>query len=106
MSDIKIPATAVVDFSYPAGTVLGKMRYKLIDSRGTALTFQDIDVPPSGVLPEVDFLGQPVGHYTLSIQRMSAASSAVGPEYTQAITIDPPPLVVGSAPSGATVVIV
>ncbi len=107
MSVIKIIATAVANFSAPAGTVPGKMRYVLKSSTGIALGLQEFDVTAEPfVAPEIDWPGVDVGHYTMTSQRLDADGHPIGPEFDQAVAIDPPPPVVMSIPIGMTISVV
>ncbi len=111
MSIIKVTVTAVNNFSAPTGTPTGGfMRYKLISSTGVMLELQDFPVTVEPFTPvEVDWSDHPVGHYTVSVQRYDGhapVAQAVGPEFTEAISIDPPPPVIMSIPVGMTIVVV
>jgi hypothetical protein len=111
MSVIKVTATAVNNFSALAGTPTGGfMRYKLISSTNVVLGIQDIPVTVEPFVPvEVDWPDFPVGHYTMSAQRYDGhtpIAQAVGPEFTEAVSIDPPPPVIMSVPVGMTITVV
>ena len=99
-------ATSVAPAEFPAGTVLGQMRFRLdgptVLQRYTV--FSDMPLPPTVTFPNVA-----VGVYTLSIQRMTATGALAGAPYTAPVEVvappppPPPAPVVGDAAVGADV---
>jgi hypothetical protein len=95
-------ATSVAPYSYPAGTVLGKFRFQLIQPSGAVAAIMNVDAPLPAV---VTFPSVSPGEYTLSIQRLTATGTPTGPAYTAPVTVAAPAPVVGDAPVGADVTV-
>ena len=94
-------ATTVAPYNFPAGTVLGQMRFRLMQGPLPAYT-QYLDVP----LPaSISFATVQPGDYTLLVQRQTAAGLLIGPVVTQAVTVAAPPPVVGDVPVSVVVTV-
>jgi hypothetical protein len=93
--------TTVAPNTFPAGTDLGQMRFRL--SKGGApwyTLFVDVPLPPV-----VTFVNVAAGEYTLSIQRLTTGSVPTGPAYTANVSVAEQPPVVGDVPTGASVTV-
>lgn len=93
--------TSVAPSTFPAGTTLGQMRFRL-SKGGVPWHTLWMDVP----LPSfVTFVNVSAGEYELSIVRLNTSSIPVGPLYTANVSVSAPAPVVGDVPTGATVTV-
>lgn len=94
-------ATATAPADFPAGTALGKMRFRL--NQGSLIVGSlDVSMP---LPPVATFQNVAVGTYMLTIQRLTTGSQPTGPSYTTTVVVEAPAPVVGDAPVGADVTI-
>ena len=94
--------TSVAPSEFPAGTVLGKMNFRLLKD-GVGLYSVDSVMP---LPPVVTFPSVAPGNYTLSIQRLTSSGLPVGAAYTTPVVVAAPAPVVGDVPVGADVSVI
>lgn len=97
-----IVSTSTSPATFPAGTLLGQYRFRLVKN-GVPWTTQYVDAP---LPPQVIFANVSAGTYTLEIVRLTTNMIPVGATYSAPVTVAEPPPVTADAVIDATVTVV
>lgn len=101
MPQVKVQ-TSVAPVEFPAGTLLGQYRFRLLTPTNLPAytVYADAPLPAEVVFPNVA-----PGEYTLNIVRLTSGSIPIGAAYTAPVSVAAPAPVVGDGVIGATVTV-
>lgn len=92
-------STATVE--YPAGTVLGNLRVRLLNAASLPLGTQLLALPVS----EVVFNNVQPGAYTFEAQQLTSGGIPIGSAFTAPVVVEAPQPVAGPAVVGVSVTV-
>jgi hypothetical protein len=97
----------LVDQSFPAGTVLGGFRFRLLNSSNLEAASVTVPAPPAGSTSVQGTMNSVnPGSYTYSVSRLNSVNQQLGTPVTGPVTVPEPAPVLAQVPGpGASVVV-